>query len=84
MESKKLSFNWKMIKRDILRSWPIWVITSCFYLLLVTGLFSLMSYMDADKDRIAGDLVRRFMLPVSGYISPILGLIVGVYVFSYL
>lgn len=84
MESKKLSFNWKMIKRDILRSWPIWVITSCFYLLLVTGLFSLMSYMDDDKDRIAGDLVRRFMLPVSGYISPILGLIVGVYVFSYL
>ena len=49
MESKKLSFNIKLILRDTLRHWPIWAIPMVLYLLSVTGFQGLFSYQDTEK-----------------------------------
>ena len=35
MNTKKLDFKWKMIKRDVLRHWPIWVTSFIVYVFVV-------------------------------------------------
>ena len=35
MNEKKISVNFGMIRRDVLRHWPIWVLASVWYLLFV-------------------------------------------------
>ena len=35
MNSKKPDFKWKMIKRDVLRHWPIWVTSFAVYIFVV-------------------------------------------------
>ncbi|MBR4343565.1 MAG: hypothetical protein IKP88_12835 [Lachnospiraceae bacterium] len=83
MESKKLSFNTKMIFRDVIRNWPIWAVTIAIYLLSITGLFGLYRYFDSTNDQVAADIIE-LMMTVTEFASIILGFVVALAAFGYL
>ena len=83
MESKKLSFNWRMIKRDILRNWPIWGATTAIFLLTITGTLGLFTYYDKTERQVIKEVIS-WLLMVSSFASIVLGLFVALAAFGYL
>ena len=83
MESKKLSFNMKMVGRDVLRNWPVWALATLGYLLCITGFYSLFSYSGSTEESIAGDIIS-LMMGVTEFASIGLGFVAALVAFGYL
>ena len=86
MEGKKISVNPRMIKRDIIRHWPIWVMASIWYMLFVcfVNAASRYSFSMIDADKKISEKIMISLTENTAFLSYFLGLAIAIAAFGFL